>query len=80
MASAFILALVLLAPSGAGEPCGETNSLGGLALRLGPRPNRPQLLTRRGAGREGDPDNASLSTMWAQGGCPGVRSASRREF
>jgi hypothetical protein len=64
MARAFILALVLLAAGSArAEPCGETNLLGGLAPAAWTAAYRPQLATDGVLAREGDPSNASLSTM-----------------
>jgi hypothetical protein len=64
MARALILAFVLLAAGPArAEPCGDTNLLAGLAPVAWTAAYRPQLATDGVLAREGDPANASLSTM-----------------
>ena len=64
MARALTLAIILLAAGPArAEPCGETNLLGGLAPADWTAAYRPQLATDGVLAREGDPANASLSTI-----------------
>ena len=64
MARALVLALVLVTAIPArADSCGEANLLAGLAPAAWTAAYRPQLATDGVLAREGDPANASLSTM-----------------
>ncbi|MGA7742661.1 MAG: hypothetical protein ABSF35_12895 [Polyangia bacterium] len=64
MAGALSLALLLVAATPArADPCGEVNLLAGLAPAAWTAVYRPQMATDGVLAREGDPANASLSTI-----------------
>ncbi len=62
-----VVAFLALAAPARGQVCGDSNLLAGRSPRFWAAAYRPELATDGVLGREGDPANASLSTMLGPG-------------